>query len=562
MKHTRLVLLAGVVLAVAFGVAIADITYGARVYPGVRAGGTDLGGLVASEARERLVRAAVAFASAEVTLLAGAGRWTATNASLGIALDVDRAVAEAVAVGKSVNPFARLGALATTAFSTPDIGWPRRVEGDRLDAFMDGIARDVDRDAVDGDVLLTTGGVQIREPRDGLRVDRARLRADISSSRAFAPVVGLVTEIVAPRIDAKGIADARTDAIAAYRPTRVFAGSESLVIPAERLAQLLRIERVASDEGEMLAVRADERAVRELVDDAAARLDGAVRDAALVPGEERLTVVAGRAGVIVDRVAARAVLAAAVFEPADGERAIELPAVIAVPGLTTAAAERLAAETSLAGALTTFFPENAARANNIGLAARTFDGLVLAPGESFSFWDRIGEVTPRTGYMYAGTIVGGVSQMAIGGGLCQVSTTLFNAVARAGLQIDERHEHSYYIERYPLGLDAAVFAPTLDLKWTNDTGTTFYLFGRGTETSVSFWLYGAPTGRVTEFTPPTQANLRWPSPGQPVDPAHAPGYVVPGSDVHVTRIVSKDGVELWRETWYSHYAPVWGGPVR
>jgi vancomycin resistance protein YoaR len=309
-------------------------------------------------------------------------------------------------------------------------------------------------------------------------------------------------------------------------------------------------------------VRADPLAVRELSDQAAAQLDGAVREAALVPGDDRLVVVPGRDGVIVDPVAARAVLAAAIFEPAAGERTIALPGVITSPGLTTTAAERIAAETRLAGAFTTYFPENAARANNIGLAARTFDGIVIAPGESFSFWDRIGEVSPRTGYVYAGTIVGGVSQLAIGGGLCQVSTTLFNAVARAGLRIDERYEHSYYIERYPLGLDAAVFAPILDLKWTNDSDVAVYLFARGTETSVSFWLYSAPTGRVSVFTAPLQANLRWPAPSQPADPAHAPGYVVPGSDVQVTRIVSQDGVELWRDTWNSHYAPVWGGPSR
>jgi vancomycin resistance protein YoaR len=282
----------------------------------------------------------------------------------------------------------------------------------------------------------------------------------------------------------------------------------------------------------------------------------------LVPGGDELAVIPGRDRILVDRPAATAMLTEAIFTPADGERHLRPPASVSEPPFTTVAAEALASDLRLAGAFTTYFPESAARARNIGLAAERFDGMVLAPGESFSFWDRIGEVSPRTGYVVAGAIVGGVSQQVIGGGLCQVSTTLFNAVARAGLRIDERHQHSYYIERYPLGLDAAVFAPSVDLKWTNDAGGEVRVFAQGTDTSVAFWLYSPPTARAVRFSDPVETNLRWPSPAQPADPSHAPGYVVPGRDVWVTRLVMLDGVELFRDTWYSHYAPVWGGPLR
>ena len=135
-------------------------------------------------------------------------------------------------------------------------------------------------------------------------------------------------------------------------------------------------------------------------------------------------------------------------------------------------------------------------------------------------------------------------------------------MARPGLRSDARHPHSYYIERYPVGLDAAVFYPTVDLKWTNDARVPLTLRAAATATSVSFWVYSLPTGRTAELLPPGQANFRYPSPDQPADPAHAPGYVVPGRDVWATRIVLQDGVEFWRDVWYSHYDPVWGGPAR
>ena len=79
---------------------------------------------------------------------------------------------------------------------------------------------------------------------------------------------------------------------------------------------------------------------------------------------------------------------------------------------------------------------------------------------------------------------------------------------------------------------------------------------------MSFWIYSVPTGRAAVFPDPVQKNIRYPALGQPADPAHAPGYVVPGRDVWATRIVYEDGAELWTDVWYSHYAPVWGGPAR
>jgi hypothetical protein len=78
--------------------------------------------------------------------------------------------------------------------------------------------------------------------------------------------------------------------------------------------------------------------------------------------------------------------------------------------------------------------------------------------------------------------------------------------------------------------------------------------------SVSFWLYSADLHRSTAFPSPVEANFRYPYAGQPADPAHAPGYVVLGRDLCATRSVLIDGVEVSREVWYSHYAPVWADP--
>jgi vancomycin resistance protein YoaR len=556
MRRSRLawLLAATLALAVLLGISAMRDT----IAVGVHVAGMDVGGRTIAEARRVLAPAATAFGSTLVVVADGERVWVATNEELGIRLDTDRAAALAFDIGRDGDVPERVRDVIGTLIRGTDLGWPQAVAGTRLDAFVEHIATDVDAAPVDGAVTITASGVEVRTPVTGRRVDRTLLRDAVLDATDKSVVVTLPTVVIEPVLDATAIADASRAAIAAYRPLRTVAGSEAMTIPAARIGQVLAIVRDASGDGDRLRLAVDPTGMSSLVDEIASTLDGPALNASLLPGRERLEVVSGRDGVTVDRSAAKTALEAAIL---GGDTAdVTVPASIAPADVPTAEARRIADSTQLAGGFTTYFPENWARATNIGRAAETFDGMLVEPGQSFSFWDRIGAVTPATGYVSAGAIIGGVSQSAIGGGLCQVSTTLFNAVARGGYQIDQRQPHSYYIERYPLGLDAAVFAPSVDLEWTNDTGTPAYIRAAATATSVSFWIYSAPTGRTTTFSEPVEANLRWPYAGQPADPAHAPGYVVLGRDVWVTRSVVENGTEVRRDTFFSHYAPVWGGP--
>jgi vancomycin resistance protein YoaR len=556
MRRSRLawLLAATLALAVLLGISAMRDT----IAVGVHVAGTDVGGRTIAEARRVLAPAASAFGSTLVVVADGERVWVATNDELGIQLDTDRAAALAFDIGRDGDVSERVRDVIGALIRGTDLGWPQAVAETRLDEFVGRVATDADAAPVDGAVTITASGVDVTTPVAGRRVDRALLRDAVLDAAARGAVVALPAITVEPALDDDAIADAARGAIAAYRPLRVVAGSEAMTVPIARIAAILQIVRDASGDGDRLRLAVDRAGLGPLMDEIASTLDGPALNASLLPGGERLEVVSGRDGVTVDRSAAKTALEAAIL--AGGTTDVSLPAAIAHADFPTAEARRIADSTQLAGGFTTYFPENWARATNIGRAAETFDGMVVEPGQRFSFWDRIGPVTPATGYVYAGAIIGGVSQSAIGGGLCQVSTTLFNAVARGGYQIDQRQPHSYYIERYPLGLDAAVFAPSVDLVWTNDTGTPAYIRAAATATSVSFWIYSAPTGRTTTFSEPVEANLRWPYAGQPADPAHAPGYVVLGRDVWVTRSVAESGAEVHRDVFFSHYAPVWGGP--
>jgi vancomycin resistance protein YoaR len=535
----------------------------ARVVPGVRAAGIDVGGVDAAALRVRLSAAAAGFSSQVVVVASSERTWLATHDEIGVAFDTETAVADALAVAHTGSPFDRLSDIARAASGGTDVGWPRRVaDRSRFEAFISEVTSEVDRAPTDGAVTITTEGVAATLPRVGERADRQGLETALLAARSERTSTVMNVEIIPPEIDEAAMSEALERAEAAFAPLTLKAGSESLTVSAARIAGTMRVTRADSDGSPILLTTVDEGAMAALLDEVADALDGPPRSAVLEPGGDRLAVVPGRDGVRIDRDASLPIITNAVFDERAADRSVVLTGDIEAPALTTADAQHFADSVHLIGGFTTYFPVNQARATNIGLAAARFDGMVIGPGESFSFWGRIGEVSARTGYVSAGAIVGGVSSTAIGGGLCQVSTTFFNAVARAGMRIDERHPHSYYIERYPVGMDAAVFAPSVDFRWTNDGTEPVYLRAAGDDTSVSFWLYGADTHRSTVLPPPVQANFRYPYAGQPADPAHAPGYVVLGRDAWATRIVLVDGVEVSRDVWYSHYAPVWGGPAR
>ena len=127
----------------------------------------------------------------------------------------------------------------------------------------------------------------------------------------------------------------------------------------------------------------------------------------------------------------------------------------------------------------------------------------------------MGPVDRAHGYTLGGVIENGRSNHtgAMGGGICSVSTTMFNAAARAGLEIDERHPHFYYIDRYPIGLDATVYSSggqTWDLKWTNDTPNPIVIRGYttyGSRSTITFQLWSLPLDRKVTFSPAYKANV-------------------------------------------------------
>jgi vancomycin resistance protein YoaR len=223
---------------------------------------------------------------------------------------------------------------------------------------------------------------------------------------------------------------------------------------------------------------------------------------------------------------------------------------------------------------TTFYPgvTNGFGAN-IRVPAAILNGRIVAPGQRFSFLNYVGPIDPAHGFTLGGVIQGGKSDHtgAMGGGICSASTTMFNAAARAGLEIDERHQHFYYIDRYPVGLDATVYAnggQVWDLKWTNDTPNPIVIRSwatRGSTSKITIQLMSLPLDRKVSFSPEYKANVVRASDHKVFVSSLRPGqtnraeYPTAGFYTSRTRTVTDStGKVIHSDTWKSHYTKVDG----
>src|SRR6185312_10952063 len=148
--------------------------------------------------------------------------------------------------------------------------------------------------------------------------------------------------------------------------------------------------------------------------------------------------------------------------------------------------------TGTVGAYETVYGGDPNRIHNVQLVSHLVDKHVIAPGATFSFNGTTGERSADKGFLEAPVIINGELQNGLGGGVCQVSTTVFNAAYEAGLPIVERTNHALYISHYPQGRDATVNYPDTDLKFVNDTDHWLLLRTFVGSYSLTVGLYGAP----------------------------------------------------------------------
>jgi vancomycin resistance protein YoaR len=248
---------------------------------------------------------------------------------------------------------------------------------------------------------------------------------------------------------------------------------------------------------------------------------------------------------------------------------LPMPIETVHPSITTDRANSFGVKELVGMGYSEFAGSIAGRIHNVALAAGRLNGVLIRPGETFSFNDTVGDISAATGYQSAYIIKDGHTVLGDGGGVCQVSTTLFRAALAAGLPIVERHAHDYrvhYYEEggYKPGLDATVYGPTYDLKFRNDTPGYILIQTKTdlTNLALTFELYGTSDGRVSAISNQKLWDVTAPPPDLYQDDPTLPKGTVKqvdfsawGAKASFDYTVTRRGESLENTTFLSNFRP-------
>src|SRR5215210_5590244 len=396
--------------------------------------------------------------------------------------------------------------------------------------------------------VVVTGATGRVLRRDEAATIMVRSLVDLSRAPASLPV-----RITRPKVTAADLAPVATEvAVAVSRPVHLVRGETRWRLPRWRIARLLDLP----DNGATaLAIGGPE--AEAYFEKFRRRADRPPRDAEFVVVGDEVTIKPGLPGLGVNLDAARRAILAAALSTTD--RTARLVVHRVAPDRTTREARAMGI-TSLVGGYTTSYGGDPNRIHNVQLVAQLVDGALIPPGAEFSFNGTTGERSPERGFREAPVIINGELQNGIGGGVCQVSTTVFNAAFEAGLSITSRTNHALYISHYPQGRDATVNYPDTDLRFQNDTSKWLLLKAFVGSSELTVKLYGTPVERRVEVDTAPLEETGEPTTKRVADPNMWVGeevtdeYGEPSRKTAVTRrVYAKSGKLMYDTTWSSYY---------
>jgi len=558
----------GAILTIFLLLGAFNIAYAEKIFPGVTVGSIAAGGMSKEQLSNELHKAVEAVSGQALVVTIDSKEFTVTpTTDWRLSYDIDRTVAAAFAVGRPGDLARSLGDQLAALFGGLTVPGDYTLDPDRYHAWVGEVTAAVEEPEQDARLVLHGEEIVVEEEKAGRRIagdglDVALRRAlttidldviTLSSTEVHPAVTAAMARTVKPVI-AKMIT---TDLILTFGDRTFKLATPDLVgffeLAADRRAP------------EAVAILVNESKILQTIERLAQEIDQEAVDARLSLADGRATVFTpSQDGYRVKREEAAKAIADALEQRRNdiSVTKLELAVEITKPAVRTETINDLGIKELVGKATTSFAGSPPNRVHNITIGAKSFHGLLIKPGETFSTVTALGNIDASTGYRAELVIKEDRLIPETGGGLCQVSTTLFRTVLNAGLPIVERTNHSFRVRYYepPVGMDATIYDPAPDFKFTNDTPGYLLIQSSVEGTKITFEFYGTKDGRVATTTTPVVYNVT--QPGDPVyieDASLAPGEQkqiekpVPGADARFTYTVKRGGETIFQRTYTSHY---------
>jgi vancomycin resistance protein YoaR len=550
-----LAILAGVFALVSVLLGLAFAGSRTELAEGTEIAGVDVGGLTESQAVALLAERFDEVAAKPVEFVADDESFSFAANQLGVDPDWRGAVRAAAREGGGFGPIRGFRRIHTRFFGA-EIFPSVAVSDAALEFALEKIEAATNREPTSAALVRRGLRVEVVEESSGRRLQHeaaARLVVrTLGSLERPADATALPVAVAAPRVTAEMLAaPARRARIALSAPVFLRSDKRQWRLPRQRIAELLVLP---SDGARRLAIGGPGAA--DYFDALSERVGNPPRDAGFSVSGDAIQVVPSRNGTRLDVRRTSAALLRAATSPTN--RVAKVSIVRAVPEHTTKEALAMGIDTRMAS-YKTYNSGTWDRIINLRLGVMHLDDTLVPPGGTFSLNEAIGERTEERGFRSAPVIIGTRYEEEVGGGTSQVATTVFNAAWEAGLEITERNPHSLYISRYPLGRDATVYWPSLDLKFVNDTDKWVLVKGFPESDGITVSIYGGERRRVdsSEGTMTVTGSApvkRVKDPTLPVGQTVVDDEGSSPSRTTVTRtIYAPDGTLIDEETWNTSY---------
>jgi vancomycin resistance protein YoaR len=557
------------------------VSYSGKVFPGVAISGIDLSDQSLEEALHSLSSQIQYPSLGKIILTDGSNSWIATPTQLGYSPDLQTSLLKAYQYG-------RTGSIVTQILDqirARTIGTNLSVHlvnnQATAQAFLQQIANEVNCPVKEASIQFKGLDVAVEPGQIGRALDVNQTMVLIQKQLEAQQdgIVPVVIQETQPKIidlstQASQVKNIVSEPLIIRMPNGDTSGVGPWSIGQADLANLLVFTQVNENSKTNISIQVNQEKLNAYLDNLVAVIDQQSSNARFSFNDDtrQLDLIEhasiGRSLNLVDSVKS------ITQKLLEGEHQVYLTVSVIQPAVTdSATAESLGITQLLHEETSYFYGSNASRVNNIRTAAGRFHGLLIAPGATLSMSDTLGDVSLDNGYSEALIILGHETIKGVGGGVCQVSTTLFRAAFFSGFPIIERNAHAYRVGYYEqtisgdadtslAGLDATVFVPVVDMKFKNDSPYWLLMETYVYDTSITWKFYSTPDGRTVDWkTTGPQNIVKAPDPKYTENPDLPKGkikqidYSADGADISVDRTVYKDGNIYFQDNYQTHYMP-------
>jgi vancomycin resistance protein YoaR len=546
--------------------------YQQRIYPNVSILGVNVGGLQPAEAEAAITEHFRAFTDAPVILNFEGRSWRVSGNDLGLVMGVHDSVQQAYKIGRTRDMMSNVQTIWQTLQQSVAVPVLIVVDEAKAQASVARLASIVDAPAHDPKLHMEGTTLVVKDGKPGrmLLVDEtvARIRETLSLLVSQQQVT-VATRELAPRVTNAAIQAARARVVELIsQPVTIKVNNKEFVWSSDDLARMIEIVQQSDKNGidsyhVFLNPYQIERRM-EVIGETTQTIPVYPRVA--WNGGDLQIIKAGAPGWRINKHESRDLLVNNVDQ---GIRTIALnPRYVAVPinknNLASLGITELVSEGK-----SDFTGSAPYRVTNIQAGLALLDGVLIAPGDEFSFDDTIGQIDETNGFVKGYAIIQSRTQLEFGGGICQDSTTVFRAAFWAGLPITERWGHSFYISWYdkygPTGMDATIFTGGPDLKFLNDTGHWLLMqtYSNPKTGVASVRLYGTAPNRKVEMTQVIRDRVTAPTapvyvtdPEQPAGAVKQSDHARDGLTIEIVRTVTDaDGIARDPDKYTTRFKP-------